>query len=286
MLALIGAMAGIGFILVPPAVAQVKQLVAEGPALLQKAQDSEVWHFLQRHGIATGHMQRPSETLQKVADPLLAIVTSIFGLVAAVVTVLFVVVFMLASGRQLIWSALAKSRPKRRGTYARTLRAMYTALGGYVGGLFAIVLINATLSGTFLAIIGVPYFLPLAVLSGLSSLVPYVGAIVAGVLMTIVAWASNGATAGIGTAVYYVVYQQVENHLIAPLVYRKTVHLNPLVILLTVLFFTELAGIPGSLVAVPTATVAQIVLGEILRARRERLGLPKTEPDPSLLEAH
>lgn len=281
MLAVLAGLAAVALILFPPAIDQVQRLVDEGPALLDKIRATRAWQFVDQHGLANGWRQRADG----VAKAALALVASLVGLLAGLVTVLFVVVFMLVSGRELIWSALARARPARREVYGRTLRSVYASLGAYVAGLFAIVIANAALSGTFLAIIGVPYFLPLAVLSGLSSLVPYVGAIIAGSLLTGVAWASGGTTAALATAIYYVVYQQVENHLISPLVYRKAVHLNPLVILLAVLLFTELGGIPGALAAVPAASIAQIVIGEMLRARKQRLDLPDVEPGPHLLDA-
>jgi len=77
----------------------------------------------------------------------------------------------------------------------------------------------------------------------------------------------------------------VQNNVVSPLVYRRTVDLNPLVILIAALFMTELAGIPGALVAVPLAASAQIVLREILRARQERLNLPEVPPGPELMKS-
>lgn len=284
MTAVVLAIAGVVWLLVPPAVDQVAQLADNAPSLADKLQHTRAVQFARAHLGASASQLDPATVGRRLVGPALAIVASVLGGVAGLVTVLFVVIFMLGAGPQLVFTALARTKPAHRDLVARTLRHMYDALGGYVAGLFAIVLVNATLAGAFLAILGVPYFVPLAILSGLSSLVPFVGAIVAGALLAAVAWASNGAVAGLATVAYYVLYQQFENHVLGPLVYRRTVHLNPLVILLTALFFAELAGIPGALVAVPAAAAAQIVLGEIFRARRERLHLAKVEPSPSLLE--
>jgi predicted PurR-regulated permease PerM len=82
----------------------------------------------------------------------------------------------------------------------------------------------------------------------------------------------------VGTALYFVVYQQFENQVLGPLVYRQTVHLNPLVGLVALLVLTELAGIAGALAAVPIVAIAQVLLREALGFRREALGLPPSGP--------
>jgi predicted PurR-regulated permease PerM len=273
MLLALGALAGVVLILVPPAAAQVGQLVQSGPALLEKVQHSEVYRFLDRH-FSIGRLLSPRGSrlpdLGKLVNPAVAVAEAVLGGVVGLVTILFVVIFMLGSGRELVGSALGSARPENRDRYARVIGQLYRSLGGYVGGLLVIVLANATFAGVFLAIMGLPYFLPLAVLSGLASLVPYAGALTMGTLLALVAWADKGIWAAVGTVIYFTAYQQFENHVIAPMVYRRTVHLNPLVILLAVLFLTELAGIPGALVAVPLAATIQIVIQEILRERRER----------------
>ena len=154
------------------------------------------------------------------------------------------------------------------------LGKVYRSIGGYVGGLVIVVSVNAAVTTGFLAIVRVPYFLPLGLLSGLSSLLPMVGNTLAGLLISLVALAAGGGWLAAGVAGFFVLYQQFENQLLGPLVYRQTIHLNPLVGLLAVLVFTELAGIPGALAAVPLVAVGQVILRELLAFRRERLAGP------------
>jgi hypothetical protein len=175
---------------------------------------------------------------------------------------------MLASGSPLVraWLSLP-SRPRR---WTEAVDRIHGALSGNVIGIFGIVAINATCTSTFLGLVGVPWFLPLGLFSGLASLVPYVGALAAGVLLAGVAWASSGLWPAVATIGYYLVYQQLENHLIAPVVYRRAVSVNPLVILVSALLLGEVFGIAGAVLAVPIAATAQIVARELLAARRER----------------
>lgn len=270
-------LAAIGFLVVPPAIAQLGQLARSGPALLRRVEHGSAYRFLDEHvdvaAVLARLRERAPSLASSVVERAVAVVSVVATGVAGLVTLLFVVVFMLGSGPPLVRAVLQKIPPDRRPIYVDVVAKLYDALGGYIGGLFLLVLSNLVLSGVFLAIVGVPYFLPLAVFAGLSSLIPFAGAIVAGALLSIVAWASGGLWLGVATLAYYVAYQQVENHVISPLVYKRTVDLNPLVVLLAVLFMVELAGIPGAIVAVPLASTVQIVLRELFRLHRERLRL-------------
>ena len=81
----------------------------------------------------------------------------------------------------------------------------------------------------------------------------------------------HGTTAGIVVIVFFVIYQQLENHLLQPVIFARTVQLNPLVVLLAILAGVELAGILGALLAIPVAGVIQVVIRDLYDGRRGRL---------------
>jgi len=195
----------------------------------------------------------------------------------AAVTVAFLSVFMLIFGGRLVEAVVGEARAERQAFYKEVAHKIYLTLGGYLGGLLLICLANATLATTFLAIDGVPFFLPLGILAGLSSMVPYAGPLVVGTLISLIAFATKGTWHGVAAAIYFVSYGQVEGNILGPLIFRRTVHVNPLVVTLSVLFLGELAGVMGAVVAVPIAATLQIVLRELLRVRREQLALAKSE---------
>jgi len=183
---------------------------------------------------------------------------------------------MLVFGGPLVNALLAEATPARRVRYRRVLDKVYHSVGGYIAGISFICLVNATLVTTMLAILRVPFFLPLGLLSGTSSLVPYAGPVVAGITVTLITLATVGLWKAVAVAIFYVLYGQLEGHVLAPLVFRKTVNVNPLVSIMSLVVFGELAGIPGAVAAVPLAAMGQIVLRELLLLRRERLQLPLT----------
>jgi predicted PurR-regulated permease PerM len=160
-----------------------------------------------------------------------------------------------------------QDRPRWEGVLAKS----YRAVGGYLGGVLVICSVNATLTTTVLALIGTPYFLPLGLLSGFSSLVPYAGPILTGGFITLVVLITGGAVKALITLGYFLLYGQLEGNVLGPFVFRRTVHLDPLITLLGILFLAELLGIAGAVVAVPAVALAQIVARELLAARRDRL---------------
>jgi predicted PurR-regulated permease PerM len=208
------------------------------------------------------------------AEELLAVLGTLVAGFAALTTLLFVALFMNLYGPGLVRAALREVLPERQARYRAILDKVYDSVGGYLTGLTAIAALNTTFTTIALAVLGVPFFLPLGILSGLGSLIPLVGATIAGILLVAVAAASQGLWIGVAMAAYVVVYQQIENHVFGPVVYRRTAGMNPLVTLLAVVYVAELHGMMGALLAVPAVAVGQILLREVLALRRERLGLP------------
>jgi putative heme transporter len=144
-------------------------------------------------------------------------------------------------------------------------------------GLTLICAVNTTLTTIFLAINGVPFFLPLGILSGLSSMIPYAGPVVAGTVITLLTLITGGVWHALASLIFFVAYGQLEGNVLAPLVFRRTVHVNPLIVILSVLFLGELAGIIGAVIAVPVVAALQIMAREMLRVRRQYLKVQRAE---------
>lgn len=283
-LGLFGALVGFGFTLIPPAIEQGKQLVKDTPGFAHSVRESALFHRLDlRFHLAEqvdAAQKRLPNLLEGAASPVLAAVGGVLTAIGAAVTIAFLVVFMLVFGGRLVEAALREARADRRAVYEEVLHKIYQSIGGYLGGLMLICLCNATLTTTFLAIDGVPFFLPLGILAGLSSMVPYAGPLVVGALISLIAFATKGTWHGVAAAIYFVTYGQVEGNILGPLIFRRTVHVNPLVVTLSVLFLGELAGVMGAIVAVPIVATLQIIVRELLHIRREELkraGEPPSE---------
>ncbi len=274
---LVAGAGGLVYALAPVAIQQVGELVERAPSMWEEVRQTGFLRRFERRFHVQERIEKhleegDSSDLSTVAPPAVAAVGSALGLAVRIVTVLFLVVFMLLFGRDVVHAALVLAPPDDRARVARVLGAIYDSVGGYLSGLGAICTINAACTTTFLALVGMPYFLPLGVLSGFSSFIPYAGPFLVGASITLFAFATGGAWLGLATLVFFVVYDNLEGNVLAPLVFRKTVHVNPLVCLVAVVIFAEFGGVVGAILAVPFAAAAQIVLREFLAERRARLG--------------
>jgi predicted PurR-regulated permease PerM len=267
---------GLGFTVIPALVKQGKQLVAHAPELFKQARETRLFHFLDKEMDLAERINQLPKLIDDAAGPVLAVLGGVASVVGAAVTIFFLAIFMVIFGGRLVEALVGEALPERRHLYQKVLDKMYSLVGGYIGGLALICTINATLTTIFLAIIGAPFFLVLGILSGFSSMVPYAGPLAAGLSISIIALASGGMWKGIACAIYFVIYGQIEGNVLGPLIFRRTVHVNPLIVTLSILFFGEMTGIVGAIMAVPITAAAQIVLRELLRVRREQLALPAT----------
>ena len=116
-----------------------------------------------------------------------------------------------------------------------------------------------------------PYAFALGLLVAILDLIPLAGATLAAIIVSSVAFL-DGTLNGIIVLVFFILYQQLENHVLQPLVYSRTVQLSPLAILISVLIGAELAGVVGALAAIPVAGTLQVLVLAGLEERRARQG--------------
>jgi putative heme transporter len=270
MVAVTALLVGMGLLLVPPIVTQGKALAAEMPALWQKLQHAPWFVHLDERLHLQEQLRDSGPAAVGAVNPLLTAIGGVVSALAGLLAFLFLAIFMLVFGRDLVSALLAELKPASRARYERIAAKVYRSVGGYLAGLLGICAINATLTTLFLVVIRVPFFLPLGILSGTSSLVPYAGPLVLGATITLFTLITGGALKALAAAIYFVVYGQLEGNILAPFVYRRTAHVNPLVTLLAILFLVEFMGVMGAVVAVPVAAAAQIVVAEIVAIRREQ----------------
>lgn len=153
-----------------------------------------------------------------------------------------------------------------RETADRMARRAWATLGGYLRGAAMLGLVEGVIIGLTLWLVGAELAVPMAVLTFLAAFVPFAGAIAAGGVSVLVALATGGFTAAAIVLVVAVVVQQLDNDLLAPIVYGKALDLHPVVILLSIAGFGALFGVAGAILAVPLTAVAWNVVAE---ARRE-----------------
>jgi predicted PurR-regulated permease PerM len=154
-----------------------------------------------------------------------------------------------------------------RDEVAYVSKQMGTALGAFVRGQLLVAGFVGTLSSIALWVFDLPFWLIIGIATGLLNLIPLVGPFFGATLAATVALVEGRPGAAVFIVIVFTLIQQVDNHVITPMVQRTRVRLSPLVIVLSLLAGGSLAGLLGVVVAVPSVTVLRIGLGHLWRTR-------------------
>jgi predicted PurR-regulated permease PerM len=268
---LLAAIALIGLTFIPVLVDQVRNLIDAVPGYVRD--------ITERRG-RLGFLERKYHVVQRVRDLVqgggvaktlgvsaLAVTRSVITAIVATVTIAVMTFFMLLEGPLWVERAFALVPENQQARWRKVGHDIYRTVGGYVTGNLLISLIAGGSTAIVLTIMDVPFAVALGLVVGILDLIPLAGATIAAIVVGTVAFL-HSTTAGIVVVVFFIVYQQIENHLLQPLVYGRTVQLSPLVVLIAVLVGAELAGILGALGAIPVAGAIQVLLVDWLQHRR------------------
>lgn len=257
--------------LVPVVAGQVQSFASSLPELIDRVRGSAVLAWVERRLDVDG---RGSSLLGGSASTLAdAAVTAVSGTANAltgIVIVLAITAFLLTSGPPLWAATLQWVHPDRRPRLERLGSAVRGAVAGYVAGALVMAALAGAVTAVTALLLGVSYWVPLAVATTMLGVVPFVGAIVSGVLVVATTFVTAGQTQGIIALVVFVAYQQIEGTVLQPLVQRRTIELNPAVVLGSVLLGTAAAGIFGGVLALPLAAAAKVLAADALEQRRAR----------------
>jgi predicted PurR-regulated permease PerM len=267
----------LSYLLIPPLVDQITEFVDAVPDLIDDLVAGEgPLGFLQRDYEIVDRVREAIED-QGVSGVLgltgagLSIARSVLTAVVGVVTIAFLTLFLLLDGHRLARATLDLVPERSKPRWERTFYGIYRVVGGYVTGNLLLSVIAGTVATAVLYATGTDYAISLGVVVAIFDLVPLAGATIAAVIVVMVALATEGVLIAAILAVFFVIYQQVENHLLQPLVYGRTVQISPVIVLISILIGADLAGVLGALAAIPIAGSIQVILREVLAARRERI---------------
>jgi predicted PurR-regulated permease PerM len=279
-LAVLSAVVLLGLLVVPPIVSETNKFVKNVPGYVDDLKKSKTvrdydkkYHVTEK--LREGALKLPTK-LGSAVGALQTVTVGVFSALVQLITVLVMAFFMLLDGKKGLNWAFEQLGPGRGQRYRRVADDVYRSVGGYVIGNLLISLIAGLSTWIVLSILGVPFAVPLAVLMAFLDLIPLVGATIAGILIGIVAAIHNFPGDLIFWAIFLIVYQQIENNVVQPAVYRKTVQLHPLVVIIAVLIGASLMGVLGALVAIPVAGGLQILARDWWALRAERGPVPDT----------
>jgi predicted PurR-regulated permease PerM len=270
---------GMLYAFIRPVVRESTRFVDDLPDLVDEARDGRgpLGGLVNRFNL-DDYLDRNSDNLQEglrgAGTPALGVVRGIFNGLLAFITILVLTVLMLLRGPELSSGALNLVPDRHRERVRLVAADSARAVSGYMLGNLLISLVAGTATYIFLVIWGVDYAEVLALWVAFADLIPLVGATL-GAIPTIAVAFLHSTPAGIATVIFYVVYQQFENHVLQVTVMSRTVDVNPLTVLVSVLAGVELFGFLGALLAIPAAGVLQVVVRNLYDGRRGQL---KDEP--------
>jgi predicted PurR-regulated permease PerM len=273
--------AGLITVFVVPLVREGTQLADQAPKLVQDIQAGRgpIGQLAARFHVVDyiqSHSAQIRGYITQLGAPTLAALRGAATGVAGVVTIFVLSYLMVLEAPKVVAGILALFNEDRGERIRRVSHDCAKTVTGYISGNLLISVICGLLTWVVLTLTGVPFAGLIALFVGLADLIPLVGATLGAVVGVIAAF-TQSVTVGIIVIVFFVVYQQLENHLLQPLIFARTVQLNPLTVLLAILIGVELAGILGALLAIPIAGIIQIVARDIWDTRSGRL-----KPQPTV----
>ena len=271
-----------------PIVDQASNFSRDLPGYVQEARDGKgpVGDIVRRYNLeqkVTENQQKIQDTLTNLGAPALDFARSVFNTLLAILTIMVLTFLMLIRGPRMSHTVLAAVPSQYRERVRKVAVDAARAVSGYVFGNLLISLIAGLATWIMLLILGVPYAGTFGLFVAFADLIPLVGATL-GAVPTILFAFLHGVPAGIATAIFFIVYQQFENHVLQVTIMARTVKVNPLTVLISVLIGVELFGFLGALLAIPAAGILQVIVHDLYDAENGRLRrnpVTVTEAEPT-----
>ncbi|SDO67782.1 Predicted PurR-regulated permease PerM [Pedococcus dokdonensis] len=266
----------LGLVVVPPVISQGTDLAQKAPDYLDQILGSRFVKDLDQHYDVVDKIQ--AEFTKRISDGsfvgqvfggVLGVGAAVIGGIFQAFTVLVLTLFLLASLPRVKQAAYAMVPASRRPRVESLSEEIMRRTGSYAIGQVAVATINAICSWIMMMIVGIPYAAVLAVAVGFLGLIPMVGATIGAALVCLVAIFDEPKKAIIAL-IYYVIYQQLENYVVAPRIMQRTVSVPGAVTVVAALAGGTLLGVLGALLAIPVAAGLLLLYEEVLIPRQRR----------------
>jgi len=262
---LIASVAVVGYVVIPSLVKEVEQLSQHAPSYAADLRHNATFRRYDNRYHITAKLVRDAQRLPQLlghlVGPLKDVTVQAASFIGQLITVLALGFLLLLHGREYVNLGLSLTGDREQ-RYRRVLIDINKAVADYVRGNIVISVLATIATWIVLSILGVPYALSLGCLVGFFDLIPLVGATIGAIVVGVATVAVDFPTATIVWVAFIIVWQRFEDYVIQPLVYGRTLRVNPIVTIVSVLAGAALLGILGALLAIPTAAAIQIVLRE------------------------
>jgi len=257
---------GVLALIVPPVINGASDLARDIPTYVDDLRANKaIREFDNKYDVTTKLREEAEKLPNRLGDAagaLQSIAASAVNAAFKLLTILTMAFFLLLDGRRIANFLITRFGRHREERLRGIAERIYKSTSGYVAGALTITSINGILTFIVLSILGVPFAVPLAVMMSFFGLIPLVGATIGGVLILIVTLFTDFPSATIIYGLFLILYQQVENNVLQPFIFKRTVNVPPLVVILAILAGSSVLGVVGALVAIPLAAALLIVVKE------------------------
>jgi predicted PurR-regulated permease PerM len=271
-LILIGALTGVGFVVVPPLVDQAQQLWTSAPQMLERglerAQSFLVERGLLDHPLTLREAVERAPVGQGTTDAVGTIFGTIFGVVGGVfrfLAILILTFYLLVEADQLRKYFIRLFPRPRRARVAAASRDITLKVSAWLAGQLFLGSVIGVTTALGLWLLGIPFFYVLALIAGIGELIPVIGPIISAIPALAVAVTVSWNKA-LFVLIFFVLQQQFENHVLVPKIMERQVGVSPVTVIVALLIGGSLLGILGVLLAVPTAAIIQVLFNEVTGA--------------------
>ena len=277
---LIAGVAVIGYVVVPSLVKEVGQLSHDAPRYAAELRGNGTFrHYDNRYHITATLVKdarQLPQMLGHLVGPLKDVTVQAFSFIGQLLTVLAIAFLLVLHGRQYVGMGLSLTGDCSE-RYRRLIVDINRAVAQYVLGNITISVLATIATWIVLSILGVPYALALAFVVGFFDLLPLVGATLGAIVVSLATLTVDFPTATIVWIAFIIVWQRVEDYVVQPLVYGRSLRVNPIVTIVSVLAGAALLGILGALLAIPIAAAIQILLKDWWANRGRQSPAPTKE---------
>jgi predicted PurR-regulated permease PerM len=261
---IIGALIGVGILVIPPLVQQARDLWSQMPELLHRGQQWLIDRGMLSRELTVG--EAVQRTPVGSSDAVGTVLTAIWGVVGGIfgfITILILTFYVLVDADAIVTSFVRLFPRPRRRQVEEACRRVTTKVSAWLGGQLLLAAVIGTSAALGLWLLGVPYFYVLALIAGVGEMIPVVGPVLSAIPALAVALTVSPSLA-LFVLIFFFLQQQLENHVLVPKIMARQVGVSAVIVISALLVGGSLLGIVGAILAVPTAAILQVLYEELV----------------------
>lgn len=267
---------GLGYLFIRPIVEQTTNFISQLPEFVQDAADgrNSIGRLIERYDLDAYVVENQAKIQNAVTSSTTSVInvaSTVFSTVISLLTVIVLAVMMLLEGPRIVRAPLVFFKPQSRVRIAAVASDASRAVTGYTIGQLLMSAIAGFTAFVTMTLLDVPYPLVIAVWVAFAALIPLFGSTL-GAIGTVGVSFLTSVHAGVIAFIVYIIYQQIENNFLQPAIMSRTVRLNPLTVLVSVLIGVQLLGLLGAVLAIPVSGALHVIGRDLYDRNRDRFG--------------